>query len=121
MTKTDIQILRGARNLIADELDWTQGTLARDYRGESCALSKYTPHQRCAAGAVLWSSEHIVGALDCNPVLRHLRDHFPPDFEPASWAGDSPVAQLANFNDTSSHAAVLALYDRAIEAAEETT
>ena len=25
MTKTDIQILRGARELIADELDWTQG------------------------------------------------------------------------------------------------
>ena len=54
-------------------------------------------------------------------MFRHLRAHFPSDFEPASWTGDSLVAQLSNFNDKSSHAAVLALYDRAIEAAEETT
>jgi len=93
-------VLVKARELIAEPARWTTGGFARDRRGDSTDWLSPTATCWCAAGAIAavdvvpgWRSE-AVGAL----------------------AHEAGVARgnVGVFNDSHSHAEVIALFDRTI-------
>jgi hypothetical protein len=105
------QILRAARETIADPKHWTQGAYARDkhgvpvdsLRGEGCTF--------CTFGAV----RHVVAKENAEYFEAEvaLDSSVPRD-------GMGATIGAINFNDapTTTHADVLALFDRAIARAE---
>lgn len=102
---TPSEVLRAARAKIEDERCWTKGASARDADGYP--LSPYAPDAVCfcAFGAVLNAlDDRCVVAADAAPFIRFLRLET--------------VGPVSFFNDTHTHADVLALFDRAIAAAE---
>lgn len=100
---TPKECLQKARELITEPLAWTQGFFARDKNGwkrmpmdaEACSF--------CGLGAVIRAAGN-----DCD--LRFRAEQF---LYAAAGAGVS----ISWFNDTKTHAEVLDLFDRAIEAA----
>lgn len=97
-----LEILTKARDLISDPARWTQKAFARDNSGESINNRSSYAVCWCAMGAVYKTSSNN-------------RASVPFSFLHAAagmWAG--------NFNDTHTHAEVLAVFDKAIEAAKET-
>lgn len=99
-TPTTADVLRRAKALIADPEDWCQG-----YR-EGWDGDRW---RRCAVGA-LGAAKADLGLLCFNAPNRALCDAMPKTYY-----------AVAEFNDASTHADVMALYDRAIAAAEEKT
>jgi hypothetical protein len=103
-----VEILKAGRELISDPARWTQTTYARAENGE--ILFGDDP------GAICWCSR---GALQ--KVLNTHRS-IPPK---VGMALDAAARQLARrnvgvieFNDSRTHAEVLAMWDRAIANAE---
>lgn len=105
--KTTAQILREARELIADEENWAQGWYAYDEGGERLNPDKPAA-KRCAAGAVCY----VEGVPPSRSTALGLLGAVIKDDE--NWC----KARVFIFNDTHSHAEVLELFDRAIELAE---
>lgn len=90
-----------ARELIADESRWTRG----DYQiGDAF----------CAVGACGWVASGGLDEVEVGPVYEALRVALPESF---ARAGIAPV-QTFNDDPETSHAEVLALFDRAIAAEE---
>lgn len=97
-------MLRAARARIADPKNWTQGALARDSNGREAPEASEKAVCWCARGA-----------------------YYAEDF--SSFYGGEEMLDLAamelfdsyveNVNDYRQHSDVLALYDRAIELAEQ--
>jgi hypothetical protein len=96
---TPLKTLKAARQLISDPAKWTQGEVARDKSGKGLdhALS---------GGAVCWCS---LGAI--RKVVENY-DDFDEAYDILRDKGK--IKQIANFNDTHTHAEVLALFDAAI-------
>lgn len=96
-----VEILRQARELISDPEQWTQGAYCEDGK------------RWCGAGAIL----HVIGAPDYlsnfipEGILNVLTRAYPP----------SGLGHLLRVNDDENHSAVLAVFDRAIELAEESS
>jgi hypothetical protein len=96
---TPLETLKAARQLITDPAKWTQGVAARNRLGSSIDPLAENAFCFCSLGAI-----RNVVASD---------DHA---FERASDAlrSHSPTGVAAAFNDTHTHAEVLALFDKAI-------
>lgn len=109
-----VQILKEARALIADEENWTQGDYAQDKDGNQTMPSLSEATCFCAVGAI-----HRVGRIK-------LSQSVPLDIisvlaiDEAVDRTDVGISESAiiGFNDTHTHADVLALFDRAIARAE---
>lgn len=105
------EVLRAARAKIEKAENWTQGAYARDAAGSFVYVGETEAHSFCSLGA-------------CRTVVFDKHGDRDEDvYERAKWAlkrellrdGDQ---EIADFNDTHSHVEVLALFDRAIAAAE---
>ncbi|MCA1841756.1 MAG: hypothetical protein LC792_00940 [Actinobacteria bacterium] len=107
MTTTSVlstaEALRQARALIADPARWCQDEMARDANGRYADPTSPTARQWCATGAVIHICVATVPALTASRYLR------------AALGGNRHPEAL---NDYDGHAAVLEMYDRAIELAE---
>lgn len=100
------EILRAARAKIAEPGSWTRLEFARDANGRATHSTSDTAVCFCALGAV-----NAVAYLYSRGALRRLLEAaVPPGFE----------SRVGTYNDhpDTTHADVLALYDRAIEKAE---
>lgn len=117
-----VGILKKSRELISDPSKWTQGVAARYTGGDPCQ-----PHDQeavcwCALGSVVWSVYSVcdsrVVAVDLSSSLLELLDKESgiPHLE-----ADGSPRPLAAFNDSHTHAEVLALFDKAIAKMEAAT
>jgi hypothetical protein len=104
------QVIKIARDAIADPDKWTQGAFSRSKKGRSLAASSSRSHAFCSVGA-LWAA---ASALTRNELqCRHLMFRA---CEELMGAQESPAFALMCFNDENDHEAVLALFDRYLAA-----
>lgn len=108
-----VEILQKARELISDESRWTQGSYAREKTKAGDSFEYVNPSSvdalcRCALGAL-----HCASGIDWNSdgSVRLPGE----EYLVVAMGGH----EVALFNDTHSHADVLAAFDRAIAAARE--
>jgi hypothetical protein len=112
--RSTAEILRAARERIADPARWTKGTFARTEAGREVSAQAEIAVRWCARGSLY----RECGSACTNTTRRAeqtLRDVVPDieidlpfDVEPIAWINDNGI-----------HAHVLELYDRAISFAEE--
>lgn len=122
-TATPSQILRKARKLIADPEHWTQGSYAREAQnGASTTIASDRARCFCSIGALeraafdtsgyrlLWNPRQVGSYRAARACLFDALADIAPSF---------PV--VVSFNDDldTTHADVLALFDRAIALAED--
>jgi hypothetical protein len=96
---TPLETLKAARQLITDPAKWTQGEAARDHNGKGVLAYGEDAVCFCALGAI----RNVVGMDD---------DAFDLVFD--TFRDKAKVKLVACFNDTHTHAEVLALFDAAI-------
>lgn len=96
---TPLETLRAARQLISDPAKWTQGDFARDSLGLCADPHGYKAVCFCARGAI-----QKITKEDDGPAEKALVDT-------CSVLHDMYVEE---FNDTHTHAEILALFDAAI-------
>lgn len=95
--------LIAVRKLIEKPENWTQGTYARNKDGETVSTYSSDAVCFCLSGA-------ITRACFCNRLL--VRETIAK--EAAKFTTDPDISPVPQFNDTHSHAKVLALLDRLI-------
>ena len=100
------QIAERARELIADEQHWCQRHLALDVNGVVVSPTSAKAVKRCALGAVIAAAYQLTHDFDAAHQLGH-----------EALGLRYRAATLMQINDTSGHAAVLALFDEVIAAA----
>ena len=101
-----IQIVERARALIADGQHWCRGDLARDTNGEEVSPTAASAVKRCGLGAVIAAAHELTHDSDAahDFAFKALRPPY-------------STATLVRVNDMRGHAAVLALFDTVIAAA----
>lgn len=102
--KTVVQILKDARALIADEKNWTQRVFARNSRGLEVSALSSEASCFCTVGALGRFTNGM--AIGSSAYLLLKRE-----------VGQNYIA-VSDFNDTHTHAEVIALFDHAIARAE---
>ena len=105
------EVLRAARAKIKKAENWTKGAYARDAAGKFVYAVETEAHSFCSLGAcrtVVFDKHGDGDELVYEGAKRALKRELLRDGE----------QEIADFNDTHSHAEVLALFDRAIAAAE---
>ncbi len=101
---TTLAVLKAGRALIADEKKWTRDEYALDRYGRSIE-----PHFKravcfCSAGSLSHVTGIPIGKIEArNPAWQLL---------------DDETQNISEFNDTHTHAEVLAAWDRAIASLE---
>ena len=110
-TTVQQQVLINARALIADPSHWTVGTLATTARGHPVAWHAGTARKWCAQGAIYRAAYDLIG--DQKKAMRIGNDVM-KSICPTRWLSG---AGLATINDSQGHAAVLAVFDKALQAA----
>lgn len=104
--KTTKQVLTEARNYIADPKRWS-GSI-EDPSGRRCAIGAITA---AATGTASWetpqSASHLSALAEILPEHDGMVESL---YSKAEW-------KIFNYNDSHSHACVIAAFDRAIEAA----
>lgn len=111
---TTVEVLRAARARIAEPEDWTRCAAARDDLGEPTYPSSPQATCWCALGAA-WAVSDIV---DETYLLAYA---LPPEFRTRfgqTYTNPTPLVAVYNDHPLTTHADILALYDRAIAAAE---
>lgn len=103
-----VQILKDARALIADEKSWTRGAYAFDERGKKQVCPNQHSVCFCSVGALARAARVSPGDIERSEVVGAI----------LSVGNFEEVGHLVEFNDSHSHAEVLALFDRAIARAE---
>ena len=98
-------IVEGARALVEDENHWCRGALARDGSGRQVDPTDATARRWCAYGALVAAAFELVSDLS---QAHDLADAAAREIRGAS--------SLINTNDTGGHAAVLAVFDKAMAA-----
>ena len=99
------EVLKRARELISDENNWCKGALSRDKNGEDVWVSTEHACSWCASGAIIYAAKELgvseKGRISIMDMMKIFigRHQF-----------------LSQFNDNSTHAEVLAAFDRALEA-----
>ena len=99
-----VDYLRSARALIAEPEHWTQHSYYRDANGNPVPPSKQPIFSYCAVGAC----DRVVSITA--PISTYH------DVTTALKLAAASSESLARFNDTHTHAEVLAVFDAAIEA-----
>ena len=102
MSAEAVAVLERARELISDPERWTQRAFARNSVGEATSASGPGATCWCALGAIA-REEGRSGS----GAVRQLR-------EGAGLHGTGTYLGIADFNDVSTHAEVLAAFDKAI-------
>jgi len=103
-----IEVLTQALEIISDPERWTQGTFARDTTGRTCSYLSYAAVKFCATGAIF----KIIGWDGCFPVPALMR------LDEAALQLFSGEANSVSVNDHHGHAAVVYMFERAIELAQ---
>jgi hypothetical protein len=105
---TTLDVLKAARERISDPARWTQGDYARLLNDEGCGGTHPEAVKWCAYGALSVAGRPHIGPINAaSDAIESL------------LADDGYCPDLVDFNDTHTHAEVLALFDAAI-AAEST-
>jgi len=107
-TTVQKQVLINARALIADPAHWTRRTLACTAAGQPVAWYDHSATKWCATGAIYRGAYDLVGDPNEAARIGHL---VVKSVSPRRWL---PVTSI---NDVLGHAAVLAAFDKALEAA----
>lgn len=94
------QLLMQARELIIDPSHWTQGAAARDARGRGVFSDAPEACMFCVIGSI-WRAAGSRTGKDVY-LAEHALERVVPD------------GYVASFNDSHSHAEVIAMFDRAI-------
>lgn len=104
--KTALDILKAARELLSDAKRWGKHLTASDSWGNSVSPTSPSAHCWCVYGAI----EKARSSMDDNDRAEVLLAKYLPPKETG----------ISTFNDrlTTSHADILALFDRAIAAEE---
>ena len=106
---TTKEILIAARAKIADEKNWTQGELARDAKGDPCKPLSPEAVCWCTDGALRFAQgEDNLYARSYGPIGALM--------EALSLEKDPSTTIPWRYNDSHTHAEVLAIFDRAIAA-----
>jgi len=97
----EIEVIRRAREIISDPTKWTQGTYARDKYGNCTDPGMENACRWCALGAVVQASIELgvddgIGSASVDRLI------------------DAAGGPVTTINDNQGHAAVLALFDKAI-------
>lgn len=100
-------VLSKARGLISEPECWIQGQSARNSRGIAVDVADKDAVAFCAYGAIYRARLDL--GIEKSYAVRTLRDYLPRGWQNANG--------LMNFNDTGTHAEVLALFDSAIQSA----
>ena len=108
-TTVQKQVLINARALIADPAHWTSSALARTADDHVVDWSDRSATKWCAQGAIYHAAYDLVG--DRNEATRIGNEVAKNIYRPR-WL----VANLPNLNDRQGHAAVLAVFDKALAA-----
>ena len=98
---TETEVLRRAREIISDPTKWTQGTYARDKYGHRAEPDSPAASRWDALGAITRASKELgvregIGAGSVDRLITIAK---------------GPVSTI---NDNQGHAAVLALFDKAL-------
>lgn len=93
---TPLETLKAARDLISDPARWTQGWFAKNAHGENVHSFSENAVCFCALGALDRTHNATLAIKD------RLQRHLPPEHN------------ISSFNDTHTHAEVIALFDAAI-------
>lgn len=103
---TTLEILQKARATIALPENWTQGAYARNKQGAACSALNKTARCWCASGALhkAWQGNYSVLYVDALNILGRV-------------AGMS----IIDYNDRHTHEELLAVFDKAIEIAENSS
>lgn len=101
---TTIDILKAARDKISDPVRWTKGFLARTKDGLATGPRNKNAVCWCANGALF----SVAKRADAAKALFFLRGFIPGGY-----------CNVSVFNDNSTRAEVLALFDRAIAEEQE--
>jgi hypothetical protein len=109
-TTVQNQVLIDARALIADRAHWTSGTLARNADGHHVDWYDHSAAKWCAMGAIYRAAYDLVG--DPKEATR-IGNKVAQRVCPPRWLH----GRLPTINDGLGHAAVLALFDKALQAA----
>jgi hypothetical protein len=109
-TTIEKQVLMNARALIADPAHWAWGTLASTASGQSVDPCHPSATQWCAAGALYRAAYDLVGDRD---EARRIGNKVASTVYPRRWWSGS----LPAFNDRRGHAAVLEVFDKALQLA----
>ena len=108
-TTVQKQVLINARALIADPARWTRGTLACTANGRRVDWHDQSATKWCALGAIYRAAYDLVG----DPLqATRIGDKVAESVCRTRWFRCLPV-----INDWRGHAAVLALFDKALQAA----
>lgn len=110
MSKLVVNILSEAQELIRDPSKWCQGAFARDADGLPAAFDGKTACSWCALGAVDFIGTKRRDYILSDRALEALRIA-----SELYWTGE---ADPAGVNDNSNHAAVMEMFDRAIQIAK---
>lgn len=97
-----LEHLKAVRELLSDESHWTQGEAARSEDGRAVSPQEKEACSWCLIGAAIKVAEE---GSDAHQILRALKE-----------AGS--IKYVHHFNDSHSHAEVLQLLDKAINAHE---
>ena len=116
------EVLRAAKTKIADPARWTKGGGAFTADGEQVRVTDYRAARWCALGATdaCRTRNGAIDLYDCVVYLQRddevvaatRRVH--PD-----WVGNGGLVSAFNDDPDTTHADVMALFDRAISRAEE--
>src|SRR3989442_13897257 len=110
-TTVQKQVLINARALIADPAHWTRGTLACNVNNRKVEWHDPSATKWCAMGAIYRAAYDLVG--DLQEATRIGNEVVVKSVSPTRWfRGGLPV-----INDMRGHAAVLKLFDKALQAA----
>ena len=109
-TTVQKQVLINARTLIADPAHWTTGTLACTATGHQVQWHDRSATKWCAMGAIYRAAYDLVG--DPKEATR-IGNVVAQRVCPSRWLR----AGLPAINDARGHAAVLAVFDKALQAA----
>jgi len=102
----EYQIVARALEIISDEARWTKAVVARKADGRCCEFANPLAAQFCAVGALSRAAYELLGARGVESTLKAVKfvlaaDNRPPD-------------SLPLINDQEGHAAIVAMFKRAL-------
>lgn len=95
-----VEVLEAARNLISDPERWTIEVCARDKDYQACGSKNPNATKWCAIGAIVRYAADPIFKLNARKLLEDI------------------VGNIGNYNDSHTHAEVIAVFDAAITAAK---
>lgn len=114
------ELIRAARNIIAAEGRWTRDEMARDAASDACPVNADRARSFCAIGAIHRAYYDATGrcCASTSPLEAAFPVHVAEAFlmlgEAIAQTSDVPNDTIMRFNDRSTHADVVDLFDTAI-------